>query len=238
MADWLIFDEAYAGQMALRDRLIKEARASVFAQLAGAEEAASEVLAMVLAHLPRGFDRSGRTVARPDGFTVDLDADPPLITAARLVQEDLCILQKPEGSDEHVLTSAVLCFPASWTLAEKIGRPLAAIHGPVEDYDPGMATRVQRMFDAIRVETPLWRQNALLYASPDLYQPRAEADPRDERHLETPYLRSERQCLLRLPRTKDVLFSIHTYVIPVTALTAEQADALNTFPIDHAGHGG
>jgi hypothetical protein len=37
------------------------------------------------------------------------------------------------------LTAAILCFPASWTLAEKLGRPLGAIHGPVAGYDPGMA---------------------------------------------------------------------------------------------------
>lgn len=238
MAVWLEVDDAFAGQMALRDRLLARRRDAVLAELPGAEQAGAEVLATVLAHLPPGYTRSGRRVTRPDGVRVDLDADTPLATAARLVQEDLCILEKPEGAREHVLTAAALCFPASWTLAEKIGRPLGAIHGPVESYTVDMATRVQRMFDAIRPGRPLWRQNALFYARPDLHQPRSEAEPREETHLDTPYLRSERQCLLRLPQTGAILFSIHTYVVPVTALTPQQASALAAFPIDHAGHGG
>jgi dimethylamine monooxygenase subunit A len=238
MAGWLVLDEAHAGQMALRDWLLAGRRDAVLAQLPGAEDAAAEVLETVLAHLPSGFTWSGRAVTRPDGVRVDLDADTPLATAARLVQEDLCILEKPVGAGEHVLTAACLCFPASWTLAEKIGRPLGAIHGPVAAYGAEMTARVQRMFDAIRPGRPLWRQNALLYARPDLHQPRSEADPREEAHLERPYLRSERQCLLRLPQSGAILFSIHTYVLPVTALTPDQKAALEAFPIDQAGHGG
>jgi hypothetical protein len=238
LADWLIVDEAYGGQMALRDRLIAERRAEVLGRTEGSEAAEGEALETVLAHLPGGFTRKGPRITRPDGVVVDLYGDTPLAVAGRLVQEDLCLLERPEGAAEHLLSAAILCFPASWTLSEKLGRPLGAIHRPVAEYDPTMARRVQRMFDAIRPETPLWRQNALLYASPDLHQPRTEAAPRDDTRHDTPYLRSERQCLLRLPRTGAILFSIHTYVLPLAALTPEQAEALRAFPIDHAGHGG
>jgi hypothetical protein len=31
--------------------------------------------------------------------------------------------------------------------------------------------------------------------------------------VEKTYLRSERQCLLRLPETRAVVFTIHTYVL-------------------------
>lgn len=230
MADWLVADEAYAAQMALRDRLIAARRAEVFAQTGGAGAAGAEVLETVLAHLPPGFVRAGGAVTRPDGVTVDLGADAPLLTAGRLVQEDLCVLEKPEGAAEHVLTAAILCFPASWTLAEKIGRPLAAIHTPVTSYTETMATRVQRLFDAIRPGRPLWRQNALLYATPELFHPRSEAAPRHEAGARGGYLRSERQCLIRLPRTGAVLFSIHTYLLPVAALSRAQRAALEDPP--------
>jgi dimethylamine monooxygenase subunit A len=232
-----VLDEAHAGQMALRDRLLAGRRDAGPCAAAGAEDAAAEVLETVLAHLPSGFTWSGRAVTRPDGVRVDLDADTPLATAARLVQEDLCILEKPVGAGEHVLTAACLCFPASWTLAEKIGRPLGAIHGPVATYRAEMTARVQRMFDAIRPGRPLWRQNALLYARPDLHQPRREAEPRVPPKSRPDFLRSERQCLLRLPRTGAVLFSIHTWVLPFAALTAEQAAALEAHPIEYAGRG-
>lgn len=224
-ADWLRVDDAFAAQMAERDRLIATRRDAVYAMTDGATDAASELLSLILDHLGPGYTRTGYTITRPDGVTVDLTADTPLITAGRLVQEDLCLMQ-PGAGGEHVLTGALLCFPASWTLAEKLGHPLTQIHAPVASYTPDMATRVQRLFDAIRPDRPLTRQNALLYADPALYQPRPEAAPRNDADRPKPYLRSERQCLIRLPQTQAVAFTIHTYVVPMTALTPDQRAGL------------
>jgi hypothetical protein len=222
--DWLRVDDAFAAQMAERDRLLASRRDDVTAgDLDG--PAAREVLALILDALGPGYTQNGDRVQRPDGVTIDPAADAPLVSAARLVQEDLCLLE-PDGQGEHRLTAAVLCFPASWTLREKIGRPMTAIHGPVDSYTPDMARRVQRLFDAIRPECPLWRQNALLYADPALYHPRSEHAPRDDSARETPYLRSERQCLLRLPETGAVLFSIHTYVLATSDLSPAQRAGL------------
>ena len=128
------------------------------------------------------------------------------------MQEDLCILQK--CGDEHVLTGAVLCFPASWTLSEKFMRPLIGIHDPVAEYDARLATRVQRLFDGVQVGRPLWRFNALWYSDPALHQPRSSSARREAHSAEEgAYLRSERQCILRLPRTNAVIFSIHSFVL-------------------------
>ena len=66
-------------------------------------------------------------------MTVAIDRGDPMGTLGHLVQEDLCLMEK--RGEEHVLTAAVLCFPASWRLADKIGRPLEAIHVPVPEYD-------------------------------------------------------------------------------------------------------
>ncbi|MEI6097616.1 MAG: DUF3445 domain-containing protein [Alphaproteobacteria bacterium] len=221
--DWLRVDDAYAAQMALRDALIADQRPIVVAALPEGQEAVAELYDTVLTRLAQqpGY-RIGAVEARcPDGRMVVLDASQPFATLGRLVQEDLCLLQKQ--GDEHVLTGAVLCFPASWTLAEKLGRPLMGIHRPVESYDPDIARRVQRMFDALRPEQPLWRMNALVYADPALHQPRRELDPRTERRGGQ-FLRAERQTLLRLPRTGAVLFAIHTYIVALSSLTeAERA---------------
>ena len=116
--------------------------------------------------------------------------------------------------DEHVLTAAVLCFPASWTLAEKAGQPLSRIHRPVGAYDVGVAQRVQRLFDGVQSGKPIWRNNYLHYNDPELYQPLSETDParKEPWPAHAPYTRAERQCIVRLPETGAVLFSIHTYV--------------------------
>ncbi len=211
---WIIRDEAFAGQMALRDQLIGDQRSAVWSDTGADPAAKAEVLQMVLATVAdrAGYHVSDHEVTRPDGVVVALQGD-PLITAARLIQEDLLIHEK--HGDEHVLTAAVLCFPASWTLAEKIGKPLSRIHWRVDDYDPNIAKRVQRLFDGIQPGRPLWRFNRLRYPKPDLFLPRSEHAPRssDEDFETGPYVRSEHQALVRLPKSRAVVFAIHTFVV-------------------------
>ncbi len=225
-ADWILVDDAYGGQMALRDTLIATRREDVLRLDPGAESAAQELLDFVLgavAVLP-DFAVGPDAVRRPDGVTVPLDRLDPLATAGRLVQEDLCLMQQSGG--EHVLTGAVLCFPASWMLAEKFLRPLIGIHEPIDAYDADTARRVQRLFDAIKPDRPLWRANAHLWREATLSAPRPEADPRPRTPWPAPFLRSERQCLLRLPATQAVVFSIHTFLLRTDDLSAEQQASL------------
>lgn len=223
--DWLRVDEAYAPQMALRDRLIAAQAPVVHALLPDARPAADELYAAVLQWLRAtpGFSLTGSAVRRPDGMTVPLDRDKPLLTLGRLVQEDLCLMER--RGDEYALTGGILCFPASWSLAQKLGRPMTGIHDPVPVYDADIAKRVARLFDAIRPEQPLWRMNYLTYDDFVLHQPRREGEkrPHPTDHV---FIRCERQCLLRLPITKAVVFTIHTYVVDAATVTPAELAAL------------
>ncbi len=226
-ADWIVIDEAYAGQMTLRDGLIRDRRDEVIRIHPDAVKASQEVLDRVLDPVTRlpGFKVDEGAITRPDGMVVALDRSDPLAVAGRLVQEDLCIMQLVGA--EYLLTAAVLCFPAGWMLAEKFMRPLIGIHGPVPSYDENIARRVQRLFDAIRPERPLWRANAHFWDKPTLFAPRSEADARTPAAHPAPFIRSERQCLLRLPESGAVLFSIHTVMVRAESLTREQAETLD-----------
>lgn len=223
--DWLRVDDAYAAQMAERERLITEVPEVVHALLPEGRPAADELYRVVLDRLTRmhGFRVGETSVLRPDGVEVTLDPSMPLITLGRLVQQDLILME--QADDEHRLTGGILCFPASWSLQQKVGRKMISIHEPVPPYDENIAKRVQRLFDGIRVGQPLWRMNFLTYDDHALHQPRLEGQrrPRPTGHF---YVRCERQCLLRLPETRAVLFNIHTYVVHADTLTAEEQQAL------------
>ncbi len=204
--DWLRVDDAYGAQMAYRRKLLREVPDQVLFSEPGALGAAQEALGAALGLLPRlGFSVGGTDVTCPDGVSVAVARDDPLRTLGRLVQQDICLLQR--RGHEHVLTGAILCFPANWRLAEKAGRPLSAIHDPVEEYDSNIARRVQRLFDGVRVGRPLWRHNRLSYSDADLHQPYRKADGAGR------FVRSERQCILRLPDSGAVVFAIHTFVV-------------------------
>ena len=241
-ADWLLVDDAYCAQMALRARLMAEAPERIAGVLPRGRAALDELIDTVLAALRAhpSFAADGAAIRRPDGRRVHVDPEAPLRTLNGLVQEDFCVMDKAPGEDEHRLVAGLLAFPSSWTLAEKLGRSLSRIHAPVAPYDAGMAHRVQRLFDGIRAGRPMWRANALIYDDPALFQPRREADPRDPARADAEpgpgrYLRSERQCLLRLPRTGAVVFSIHTWVVPIAALSPAQAEGLAVHPPHRSG---
>lgn len=233
-ADWLRVDDAYAGQMALRERLIAESLPLVHGMTPQGAAAADELYAKVVAEeLPRlGFVRDGNRVTRPDGAVVVLDAAQPLVTLGRLFQNDFCLMEQ-DGQGEHLLSAAILCFPAGWTLAEKLGRPMMRIHQPVAKYDEDIGRRVQRLMDGLQPGRPIWRANAHHSRAP-LFNPLREDHGKVSDQGAMPWIRSERQCLLRLPETRAIVFSIHTYVVRNCDLTPEQAAGLAENPIHHA----
>ncbi|MDB2439867.1 DUF3445 domain-containing protein [Hellea sp.] len=202
--DWLARSDTYAAQLAYRRELITTQRDKVFAHRDGAIAACQE-LRDILGVVPSG--------------------EHPLIEAALTVQEDLCILQKQ--GDEHVLTAAVMCFPSSWDVREKLGRSISSIHSPVAEFSP-VAHTVERMLSAIRLEQPLGRANFLIYTDPELHQPRGEGVAKPIDPTAPRYIRVERQTFRRLPETLAVVFAIHTYVVPETVLSIEEHELLAT----------
>ena len=67
--------------------------------------------------------------------------------------------------------------------------------------------------------------NYLTYDDFTLHQPRPEGEkrPQPTGHV---YIRCERQCLVRLPATGAVVFTIHTYVVDAGSVTPEDLSAL------------
>ncbi len=232
LRDWLWLDERHAAEMAERERLIGTQLDSVHAMLPVAEEAAREVLEFVSAwlveHHPQRFEREGNALRERASLRhVALDDPLPLRAAGRLVQEDLCLMQK-QADGTYALTGAILCFPAHWRLQEKLGLPLAAIHAPVPGFAERLGGAAERFLANLAVERPLWRANWSLVDDPTLPQPfRGEPAPdvSAANAGQRLWLRVERQTLRRLPGTGAVLFTIRTLVRPLAVVAAEAAVA-------------
>ena len=217
-ADWLWVDDRFAAETAKRAALIVERPDEVHAMLSGAEAAASEILALARGHLAARGLPTGEE--RPD--------EPPLMTLGRLAQEDFCLMQKTaEGA--YALTAAILCFPQHWRLADKIGRPMAAIHAPVPGFNAKLGTPAERLFATLTVERPVWRANWGLVEDPDLFHP-GKRDPIPDLDAANAgdrlWLRVERQTLRRLPESRAVVFTIRTLIRPLAEVAADPAVAL------------
>ena len=231
-ADWLVIDDDFAANLAEKERLLAERHGEVFAALPEAEAGSREVLERLAAHLVERFPNHYRldraTLVRlcdDRAFDLDQRAIHSLDLAGRLVQEDLCLLR------DGVLVGASLCFPTRWRLAEKLGRPLAAIHAPVPGFAATLAESVERFFEYLAPSQGVWRANWGIADDPALFQPSGHfRDGIDEAITarnagEKLWLRVERQTLTRLPRSRDVLFTIRVLQEPLARTGADRERA-------------
>jgi hypothetical protein len=232
---WFEIDEQYTDEMAQRRQLLAERHQDVFGALPQSDAARQETLREIVANLtsrvPQWFSRHGDTLQNVlTGETWDLAAPPcdPLELAGRLVQEDLCIIQ--HGDAGPIFTAAVLCFPSRWRLHEKLGKPLAAVHGPVPSYGERLATPVDRFMARVRPGHIASRLNWSVLDDSAMYQPTGKwREQRDaaitpDNVGERLHLRVERQTLRRLPETGAILFGIRVHSYPMRrAITTREA---------------
>ena len=146
----------------------------------------------------------------------------PLEMAAARVSDDLCLLM-PDSNGLWTLRAASLVAPTFWSLAEKIGQPLTGLHGPVPNANPGLVSRIARMFDGLRPGQVLERFNWTVQAGPARFTPSsaplkamARSAP-DDAALELLHLRVERQTISKLPETGAVVFTIRVCIDPLRA---------------------
>ena len=208
----------------------------MFQSKKGSQLAQQEVLDLIIDYMNTFHSE----LVRIDGDKIFIDgikrnfsrkefAEMPLNLAGRLVQEDLCLMAP--GDTGYTLEAASLCFPSRWRLIDKIGKRMVDIHSPVPDYEDKLARPVDRFFDKLDINKPVWRVNWSLTDDPDLYQPIRKTSTDYSRSINSKnagdliFLRCERQTLRRLPNTGWILFSIKTYVDKVSAL-AVQPEAL------------
>ena len=202
LAGWLLPDDDRERELALKSELLDARHAEVFAAIdSPAVEAASlEVLDLVV-------EATGESA--PAGGLHPLDA------AARLLQEDLCLMVLRDGAPH--LDAASLCFPSYWRLGDKLGRPMAEVHEPVAHYADELATKVDTFLRKLSPERPVWRRNWSIHDDPSYFLP-APTPPQTVDPPDGLWLRSERQTLRRLTTVDVVLFTIRTQQVPLAAV--------------------
>jgi dimethylamine monooxygenase subunit A len=208
LARWLIVDDRRDDELALKTQLLGSRPSDVIATLPGSEEASAEANGLVREWLGR-HDVVVATRS-PDRH--------PLDDAGRLVQEDLCVMERHGGG--WILTAASVCFPSHWRIADKIGRHVTAIHAPVAHYDDELSAKVDRFFDRLRVDRPVWRRNLSIHNHAELFSPGPHESSASFGHdIEGIWLRSEYQTLRSLELSGAILFTIRTQLCAAAVLT-------------------
>lgn len=236
LAEWFEFDDARAEQLVEKLQLLAEKRAEVLALQADAVDAAHEMWELALDNLhtfhPNRFhiarnQRGQRTVFDHEiKQSVSLvDFHNPLEGLARLLQEDICIMVRRDSG--WVLAGAVLCAPSRWRLSEKMGQNVLGIHAPVPHYESEIGDAVDFTMDRMTHERPVYRFNWTLVDEEALYQPEAvvRQDFSTDSIADEVFFRVERQTLRRLPETDAIVFTIRSYVQPLSAIVESVPEA-------------
>ncbi len=172
--------------------------------------------------LPNGLDAAKELAkAALAAASQDLEqlADIPenewLWRASLAVHEDLVVMVPEAGS--YSLAAASLCSPSHWRLSDKIGKSMARVHDPIPRIHEGLTPRIDRIFDNLRVDTPVERfnwslqQDTALFCWPD--------DHPDTLAADAPlFYRVERQTLTRLPQSGALAFTIRVHIDPLESL--------------------
>ena len=160
--------------------------------------------------------------------------------AARSAWEDMCLLTRRPDEPAYRLVGAAVAFPTDWRIADKLGRPLIALHEPIHGYAEQLGSPVDQFMAKLKPGRIYGRCNWFVSPTPALRWI-ADAPPEQEfAHVtaenagETLFVRSERQTLRKLPETGAIVFTIGIYRAPLGSLSAENiarmAESLATIP--------
>jgi dimethylamine monooxygenase subunit A len=229
LRDWIELGDGADEAIAAKRRLSIEYPTTVFAALDGVEDESRQVADALVEHLRTRF---------PDRYReVVLDAAlHPLDAVARLVPEDLVLMVERDG--RLVFGAGSVCFPNRWDLRSKLGRTLSEVHEPVALLNEQLEGPIDRFFDRLTPQRCFWRLGWGVLDTADWYTPiDGTAAPRPlSPSPDQLFLRVERETLRRFPVTNAVLFTIRTYVTPISTiaddplLAGRLADALNVLP--------
>jgi hypothetical protein len=159
--------------------------------------------------------------------------------AARAAWEDMCLLTRRPDEPAYRLVGAAVAFPTDWRIADKLGRPLIALHAPIHGYAEQLGSPVDQFMAKLKPGRIYGRCNWFVSPTDEL---RWIAGPAEEAfaHVtavnagETLFVRSERQTLRKLPETGTIVFTIGIYVAPLGSLSRENvsrmAESLATLP--------
>lgn len=196
----------------------------------------------------------------PYSASKNINAETHLLNLARTIQEDFIILLKdPSREDEkdgteYFFKGGVFAFAAGFDPKTRFNTPLSFVHHPIPGYEEKLKLSMNRFFTRIEPGQFVTRSNFSVQTHDLYYVDDANKGhnlPEDYDQKPIPFneldfdtqvhYRSERQVLTKLPKSKAVVFTIRTYLEPISALKKEGPEvcdrligAINGFPHDIA----
>lgn len=161
------------------------------------------------------------------------------------IEADWVLLSSETDREPRVIAGEVV-FPSSWSLPDKLGLPMSAVHEPVPGLQPQMGAGIQSFFSRLEPGSAWERENWGLSADAELNHhpsrnlPGLSADAKPD----NTWIRLERQFLIRLPVTRAILFGIRVechrlaVIAALPGMAGRIARALRSMPEEIARYKG
>ena len=244
-SEWIQFSPHHADNMREKRRRFSAQRERYYRTLPESLPAQRELRDLVVAHLVTDHaDRyalTGSTLtSRHESLAWHVD-DPqiePLRQLSEVIEEDFMLLQDVDGAMR--ITASSNAYSSSGRLVSAVGQSVHWAHIPVPTLSDKLGVRIDRVLSSVHEDTPCERFNwqvtpmATLFFPDDPHRANANAmhAVRDAlcrepgRAGELLFIRVERQTLSRLPASRAVAFSLHTYSDPLSVLGGDPSAAL------------
>ena len=219
-ADWLCPPDPFsapdkaqaniASDIALRRQLFTAHRSDIFRHTEAATEAIAEIADMIEDNLAR---------YHPALDYRHFEGENQLVSAALNIVEDILLLAPVlhAGEASWVLKAGFLAFPAHWSLADKMDRPIEAVHAPVPGLNDRLGCHIGRLFNTMITGTITKRRNWTIQIDDRLFAPtrhHISGLGRDDIATRC-FVRIEDQTLRKLPEKGWIAFSIRTSLAPI-----------------------
>jgi len=238
---WILIGAEHAEIMPQKHDRLNRFRPDYYRTLPESLPAQRELRNRVTTHLlsdhPRSFERTGSVVRSViTGQTLDLDDNSiePLLQLSYLIEEDFMLLDESGGIPR--ITAAANAYSSSGRLVASVGHDMEWTHEPVPQLTQKLGAKINRVIRSVHSATPCERFNWQLTPMASVFFPHsnphaanaaamhhAAAELRRDpaRAGELLWIRVERQTLSRLPDSKAVAFSLHTYSDPLSSIRSD-----------------
>lgn len=238
---WILMEAEYAVNMSEKCERLVAFPQQYYRTLPSSLDAQTELLDRVVSHLisdyPERFVRAGSGIKSLDtGIEVDLSnqTEEPLLQLSRLIEEDFMLLEEVDG--RSCITAASNVYSSSGRLVASVGRAVDWAHEPVPRLTDTLGRRIDQIIGSIHAATPCERFNWQITPLSSIFFPRdnphaenaaamhaicetLQAQP--EKVGDMLWIRVERQTLSRLPDSRAVAFSLHTYSDPLSSIRSD-----------------
>ncbi|KAK0510896.1 hypothetical protein JMJ35_006448 [Cladonia borealis] len=245
--EWIEIDSKYRTQIIERTNILESHSEQTLGTTPAADHIVSELYReIIFQQLPQRFptvfslSADKRTInnnitglsfpSKPLTKKTDHGISSLRILAVNIV-EDLFVLRPDIKSGKHLLCAFVACYPNGFETAKLMDKSVSEIHAPVPLYKEKLEMSVDRFFKTIKVGDFMRRFNwSITTCGPQLFTPKnlnnypghtSANDEQSELAIEDVYLRVERQILTRLPQSRAVVFTVKTYMTPLTDVRVE-----------------